>query len=119
MRSQPSKLDLPAVAHATHRANERKESILWRALRVIADPDREKRLQQLECPVCFYIDNSRISGQAFTDWQCSACLEEQPSWPNTGVPKLCKKCAAGYGLCVECLADLELRPRLKLERRKK
>lgn len=107
------------VNYANWAAQEKKDGAVNRAIRVLEDPERARRLELCLCPTCFYIDNMGFAGQAFTEWTCEACEKPQPMWPNTAHPKLCLECADRYGLCVRCLADLELRPRKKVTRSNK
>lgn len=111
------KFTIEQVRYATIRAHERKDAVVHKALGVLEDPHKEQRLKECQCPACFYLDRYRLAGQAFTEWVCQACEEEQPSWPNTTYPKLCIACGQKLRLCVECLADLDLRARNKIELR--
>lgn len=103
-----------AVNEATWRANHRKDLVLSRAVRVLADPEREKRREAGLCLSCCYVREPRLAGQAFTGWACRICEQPQGHHPNTAVPLLCLECAHKFGLCVECMADDELRPRRKI-----
>lgn len=107
------------VNYANFAAQEAKDAAVNRALKVLEDPQREERMKQCVCLACAYVRGPYFAGQAFTAWTCEACEKEQPSWPNTAVPKLCLECADRYGLCTRCLADLDLRPRKKVVRSNK
>lgn len=109
------KLNLGQVNYATTRSSDTKDLYAYKALSIFTDPERKERLQSFNCVVCFYIHSNRTAGQAITPWECQGCDAPQ-AWSNTAVPKLCIVCAKKYGLCRSCLADLELRPRQKLER---
>lgn len=113
------KFNIVQVNYATGRARDAKDLVLDRAIRVLNDPDRAKRMEQCECLACFYLTGSCFAGQAFTSWACQACEVEQPMHPNTAVPKLCLECADRYSLCTQCLADLDLRMRQKVTRNNK
>lgn len=112
-------MHVDSVNACTDHARHRRELITSQALRALGDPEREKRLAECMCLACFYLPVRRIACQAFTEWQCLQCHENQPAWPNSAHPRLCKSCADSYGICVECTADLELRPRRKLTRIKR
>ncbi len=107
------------VNHANEMANNAKDNVVSRALNVFQDPQREKRLKECLCLACAYIRQGMLAGQTFTRWTCAACEKPQPEWPNTAVPKLCLECADRYGLCVRCIADLDLRARRKVTRNNK
>lgn len=109
-------ITIDQVRYATFRAKERIDLLTTRALRALTDPDEKKRLEQCHCLCCFYARGPQIAGQAFTQWKCLDCETEQPAWHNTAHPRLCLDCGKKNGLCVECLADLELRPRTKVQR---
>lgn len=89
---------------------ERIDFSVARAMNLLTDPDKKKRREQGLCSWCYY-DGGRMAGQAFTDWNCRACLKDQPAWPNTGHPLICDQCCKRHTLCRECGADLFLRVR--------
>jgi hypothetical protein len=105
------------VQLATTSATRAYDSAIVSATMAQADSDRANRLAARECKVCFYLRGARFTGQAFTDWTCAACGKKDMH-ANTGVPRYCNDCADGYGLCVECGADVELKTRRKLERKR-
>lgn len=107
------------VNYANWAAQEKKDGVVTRAIRILEDPQKERRLELCLCPTCFYVDNMSLAGAAMTPWSCEACEKEQPLWHCTAHPKLCLECADRYGLCVRCIADLELRPRKKVARSNK
>ncbi len=83
-----------------------------------SDAHVAQRYEAQRCAACEYLRRYRISGQAFTNWNCQLCKEAQPAHHNTGVPRLCSPCASTYGLCVECGGDLETRHRGRMTGRK-
>lgn len=85
---------------------------------IATDAEADRRRKENQCAACAYLGRNRISGQAFTSWNCQLCKEPQPSHPNTGVPRLCGGCAEAYGLCVSCGGDLEMRTRGRLTGRR-
>lgn len=38
---------------------------------------------------------------------------------NTGVPSVCSDCSDAFGICIWCMADLEMRERSKFDRKAK
>lgn len=66
---------------------------------------RKHREHLGECHACFYVRGSRISGQAFTEYECRSC-KGKFQHPNTSVPKLCEACAKDSNRCRRCMADL-------------
>lgn len=94
----------------TARARLRIENYLRRAAVLHDDGQRARRLAAQECRYCYYLRGDRIVGWSFTDYTCGICGSKQ-SWSNTGVPKLCEKCAKEHKLCRSCGADLELEHR--------
>lgn len=77
-------------------------------LEQMADEPQRQRSQREhlgECHSCFYVRGSRISGQAFTDYECRSC-KGTFQHPNTSVPKLCEQCAKESNRCRRCMADL-------------
>lgn len=106
------------VNYANWAAQNDKDSVVNKALKVLEDPKREERMKLCLCPACTYLRGG-FAGQAFTAWTCEACEKPQPSWHNTATPKLCLECADRYGLCTRCLADLDLSPRRKVTRSNK
>lgn len=93
----------------THSSKSAVESTIRRAEACKRDDASEARRKARECVSCYYLRAGRLVGQAFTDWKCFACGREGMH-PNTGVPRLCTECADENGACVECGADIELRP---------
>jgi len=82
------------------------------------DAKAEQRRAEQRCAACEYLKRYRLCGQAFTRWSCQLCGEEQPAHHNTGVPRVCLKCAATYGLCVDCGGDIETAHRGRMNGRK-
>lgn len=79
--------------------------------KVDEDADRKKRLLSALCPVCYY-NQSRIGGAACTRAQCAFCDAILNSG-NTNIDVMCQRCAASYGLCKHCGADVDLKNRRK------
>lgn len=99
-----------AINDRTDRAMLRVRSYLRTAAVLSDDAQESRRLTDQECRYCYYLRRARAVGWAFTDYTCGIC-EAKQSWPNTGVPRLCKRCAKEHNLCVMCGADLELKKR--------
>lgn len=98
------------VSERGGRNRERMDMSIARAMNYLMDGEKGKRLEQRLCPACFY-GGSNMAGQAFTEWNCRVCLEDQPNWPNTAVPMICRPCSSTHKLCHVCGADLYLRVR--------
>ena len=60
----------------------------------------------LECRSCYYLGRGRVVCHAFTDYVCKSC-GTTGQHPNSGVPKLCEKCASSRGLCRRCGGERE------------
>ena len=115
MKATPApKLSVELIAEANHRARHYVDLYASRALKLLHDPDRAKRLEAGECVACFYLRGDRICGQAFTEWECGQC-GKQDMHSNTGTPKFCADCSWKYCVCTQCGADLGLRPRRKIK----
>lgn len=78
---------------------------------IATDAHAVQRRAEQRCAPCEYLGRYRLAGQAFTAWKCQLCGEDQPSHPNTSVPRLCDGCAKTYGLCATCGGDIESRQR--------
>jgi len=79
------------------------------------DPHAAIRRSEFECAVCFYLRRGgMIVGHGFTRFECAACHQESEH-PNTGVPRLCLKCAQEHKVCRRCGADVELRDRTPVQ----
>lgn len=98
------------VSYKSYSNKERMDFSVARAMNYLTDPDKQKRLKEGYCPCCYY-SGGKMAGQAFTQWNCRACLKTQPEWPNTATPLVCKKCSEKHKICVECGADIFLRVR--------
>lgn len=68
------------------------------------DNHQKQRMRSLECKSCFYLKNG-FAGQAFTEFECRNCGDKE-YYPNTAVPRYCRKCAEKHQSCVRCAAKL-------------
>jgi hypothetical protein len=93
-------------SNETYFRNRRVKSTLTLAESLLHDPEKERRLAEQRCILCYY--TIRISGQAFTAYKCGECSTEFMHH-NTSVPKLCLECARKLNLCAECAAEIEFR----------
>ena len=96
------------VSHTGYGNREQMDFLIARAMSYLTDPERSKRREAGLCVYCFY-RGSQMTGQAFTKWNCRACLQDQGMWPNTGTPMICNFCSDKHKLCKSCGADLFLR----------
>ncbi len=71
------------------------------------DPENKLREKEQKCRVCYY--ENYLAGQAFTKYKCIFCKEEY-NHHNTHVPRLCMKCAKKYNICVQCGAEINVKP---------
>lgn len=108
------KLTLAFVNYATDHARHRRQHVVEKALKFLADPARGARLSLNICAACTYGDPKMVT-QAFQDWNCMAC-DKPDTHHNGGVPKLCQDCAWKYGLCASCGGDIDGRTRQKISR---
>ena len=88
----------------THWAKRRVLDIEKRVQRVREDKAKRPRIEDGECPACYYL-RGRVAGQGFTAYNCQLC-EKSFQYPNTATPRLCPECAAKEGLCCRCLGDM-------------
>jgi hypothetical protein len=78
-----------------------------RLVQIREDRERKVRAQRGLCHVCYYLRRGAVVGQGFTEYQCKQCGKPHMH-ENTGVPKLCRKCAEQSGRCRQCAADLDV-----------
>lgn len=97
-------LSAAAVNEYTERQQLRLRALKERVVRCETDPDAELRKRLHECPVCFYL-TSGMAGQSFTKYTCALC-DETNTHPDTGVPKICARCAKEQDLCCRCLGTV-------------
>lgn len=122
MKTQKIPLDtallLNNIKDKTYRAQLRVKRVFEVSEQLMADSEkvgeaRAKRLSQLLCVVCFYLESGRMCGQAFTASDCRSCGKELMS-SNTHTDDFCADCAKKYRICKDCGSDLELKTRKTL-----
>ena len=91
--------DKQRISNQDYFNRRRMEDVIKLADHYNCDIDYGYRQSKKECKVCYY--NTRIAGQAFTDWSCQMCGKED-HWSNTDTPKLCTDCAKTDNLCAHC-----------------
>lgn len=94
----------------TARYKERMNSIVELARKLEADPEKEQRLVQSLCRMCYY--GSRLGGCAIKGEECMCCGALQ-TYGSTNTDALCLECAKETKLCKHCGGDVELRVRRK------
>lgn len=99
---------------ATHSSMSAVASTLRRAAACQKDEEHAARRKLHKCTNCFYLRAGKLVMHAFTEWQCSAC-QMRGMHPNSGVPRLCVGCAVENEACVDCGADIELRPTMTVQ----
>jgi len=97
------------ISNSTHSVRKRMDKTIELANKFVIDPDRNIRLKECECPVCYYID-SRIGGAMMTDIQCALC-DEIMHFSSTSVDILCHSCASKNNLCKHCGSDVNVKKR--------
>lgn len=105
MRAAPRPFSASSGEMQTRIAQWEIERLLRIAKQVVADEEREARVAACQCLRCWYCRRDTITGQAMTMWACGLCAKETMH-SNTGVPRLCKACAATHNLCAECGGDV-------------
>ena len=101
------------IKNSTHYANKRISKFLEVSEEIIADLHRAPHGRQNErhdadlCPYCFYIDAVRIGGAALTESNCQIC-GTVTHFNSTSTDRLCNACAKIKGLCVRCMAKIDL-----------
>jgi hypothetical protein len=101
------KFDLEEVRFRTTMQKSRLESFR----KLLEDPDKEKRLADQECVICYY--SGKIGGAAMTDSHCGIC-DTTMHFGSTNVDRLCTVCAEKHKLCKHCGADMDYKNRNKL-----
>jgi hypothetical protein len=95
-----------AIKYNTQRSKEKAEYYIHKVSLYTIDKDKEQRVKGCECRTCYYIYGDRISGQAFTTYECGICHKED-RWSNTNHPEICLNCAKENELCCYCGAKLD------------
>lgn len=112
MQRPKAKIDAYSVESATTRAIDWKDGLVRDAVGVLTDHDKANRLKKCKCVLCYYHNNARIGGAAITVRPCGICEKDMTSG-NTCTDVVCVDCGTANELCVQCGADLKLRPRRK------
>jgi len=68
----------------------------------------QERVAKRKCRLCHY--SSRLERQMISKYTCKLC-GAHGKHPTTAVPILCSTCADKHAACVQCGADLQVRPR--------
>ena len=113
MISQRANVDLSEISWETERGKDRVSYYRSMLKKIDEDKEKERRLEQSECFLCFY-EKSRIGGSACTQVQCAFCNKVLSSG-TTNIDKMCVDCAKKAGLCKHCGADVNLKNRRKRE----
>ncbi len=113
MEVRKATVDAPKVVNSTFFVRKRMDKTIELAEKFKVDPDKKKRLEKHECPVCFYID-SRIGGAIMCTVQCGLC-DEIMQFPSTSTDVLCESCAKRTGLCRHCGSDVNVKKRRKFD----
>lgn len=100
------KLEIDDINRRTDRNVHRVNDLINRLELLQKDYRKEARLAAHECRTCFYLNQPKIVGHAFSHWNCRVCGKIEVH-ANTGVPSVCMDCAKKHGLCTECGADLD------------
>lgn len=76
--------------------------------RIINDTNRESRLKDQLCVVCY--ESDKIGGCAITRKPCDAC-QTPVTYSSTYTDMLCHLCAKNHKLCKHCGGDIQLKRR--------
>jgi hypothetical protein len=66
----------------------------------------QDRINKHLCKHCFYINNDRLAGQAFTQSNCQLCNKEM-LFPTTNTDYYCDECAIELNICKHCGARMD------------
>lgn len=99
------------ILSATAMSKRWVESYKKKALALIEDKDKAKRIEACLCLSCYYLSN-HIGGAAMTRREC-ACCDKEMLFSSTYTDALCKACARDNFLCKHCTADIDLKIRKK------
>ncbi len=112
MKQRKEAVTRSTIASKNSRAKHQITSIIKRAEKLQADPDKQKRLDMNLCLCCYYANNPRMGGASMTQRPCGLC-EQEMRFSSTATDVLCGSCATEQGLCKQCGADIELKNRQK------
>lgn len=118
MEQKRRDLTIEDVRAASYFGRQRLSAWISNAERAFADLDKTERIERHECRWCFYraMSGGRVGGQAFTARDCDSC-GQSVTYSSTNTDRVCRPCAERLGICVSCVADIDLVDRRKLERR--
>ena len=106
------KIDSKRVQELTRRKLESIKRLKDGLESLSKDSSKDARLAQGLCLHCFYLKGATLAGQAFTEYQCQVC-DNQNMHPNTATPDVCDNCSKKHNICCDCGADLNLDPKAK------
>lgn len=104
---------LNEIKKQTYSANERAEIFLARAKAFQKDAEKDKRLKQSLCAVCFYLRGTIVAGAALTESNCQIC-GNATYFGSTHTDRLCLGCAEQHKLCKQCLSTINLKDKRKI-----
>lgn len=84
----------------------------------IDDPDKGERIKDQRCQGCYYAGRLALNSTIGRPAECAKCPDSFRSFHVTP-DVLCLECAKRMQVCRQCGADLELKQRNVLERKKK
>lgn len=113
-----SKFDLYSLQFATSVAQEGIERLLKKAELVKNDSLKNERLLRRKCSFCYYVVGTGIVLQGFHEVKCCFC-EKILKFGSSDISNVCSECSDKYNICVKCKADLDLKERRSLIRKKK
>lgn len=90
----------------TYRTKERMDGLIDLAHKLETDPERDQRLRECLCRMCYY--GSRLGGAAIKSEPCMCCGAVQ-TYGSTNTDALRLTCAQETELCKHCGGDRELR----------
>ena len=113
-----NKFDLYSLKFATSVAQEAIERLFKNAERLKEDPLKEERLLRKKCLYCYYVVGDGIVLSGFNRKNCGICNNEMVFY-SSNVSKYCIICSDAYNICIKCGADLDLKERRSLIKKKK
>lgn len=108
MNHPQRKLTVDSIQWATNRAKDWCEDYPAKALAMLTDSDKKKRIERQECKSCFYLNTGRIGGAAITQKPCDLCGVEM-CFGSTCTDRICNQCSKENELCAFCGGDIHMR----------
>ena len=92
------------IEESSYWQKKKEKSILEYAKSIKNDYDKDNRLNELLCKICYYKEGV-VAGQAITKKDCDFCKTEV-IYSTTYTDKICPNCAKKNQCCKHCLSKL-------------